>query len=142
MRSALRPLLPSHRSRNDVGGRRSITTCVLTLALFGSISFSGCATSGLVGKVLIGPTCRVARPGQTCLKPYETTLQVRKGTDGPVVARVRSGPDGGFRARLSPGRYVIEPLPGRTPPYASPQVVTVYRHHYSKVTIRFNSSTR
>jgi hypothetical protein len=115
---------------------------LLTLALLGSISFSGCATSGVMGKVLVGPTCPVEQRGQTCLKPYETTLQIRKGAQGPVVARVRSGPSGDFRARLSPGTYVIEPLPGRTHPYASPQAVTVHRHKYAKVTIRFDSGIR
>jgi hypothetical protein len=126
----------------DATGRRPITTCVLTLALVGSISFSGCATSGVMGRVLVGPTCPVTHPGQTCLKPYETTLQIRKGAQGPVVARVRSGSDGTFRARLSPGSYVIEPLPGRTRPYTSPRAITVHRHKYSNVTIRFNSGIR
>jgi hypothetical protein len=98
--------------------------------------------SGVRGKVLYGPTCPVERIGQTCVKPYETTLRIRKRATRKVVARTRSGTDGRFIVRLAPGRYIIEPVSGRPYPHASPQPVLVRRHEFTKVTIEFDSGIR
>ncbi len=114
-----------------------MSTGLVAAVLFGSVAFSGCASSGVMGKVLVGPPCPAPALVQPCDKPYETTLQIRKATGGSVLAKVHSGRDGEFRVRLSSGRYVIEPLRGEAHPSVSPQPVTVVRSKYSKVTIRF-----
>src|SRR5437879_5063032 len=98
--------------------------------------------SGIRGKVIYGPTCPVEGPGETCVKPYQATLRVLKRTSRKVIARVRSDTGGHFVVRLTPGRYLIEPVSGNPYPRGAPQPATVHRHRFTRITIIFDSGIR
>lgn len=100
------------------------------------------ADSGVRGTVTYGPTCPVERVGQSCTRPYEATIRIRRAAGGPLVATARSDRQGRFRARLAPGRYRLEPVNGRPYPRAAPQTVTVSVHRFTSVSIRFDSGIR
>jgi hypothetical protein len=98
--------------------------------------------SGVRGLVLYGPTCPVQRPGQSCVRPYQASITIRREPAGTVVQRVRSAADGRFTARLTVGRYRLQPRNGKPFPRAQPQTISVHRHQFTAVTIRFDSGIR
>jgi hypothetical protein len=98
--------------------------------------------SGVRGLVLFGPTCPVQRPGKSCTRPYEASITVQREPAGSVVASVRSASDGRFTVRLRVGRYRLEPRNGRPFPRAHSQTISVSAHHFTAVTIRFESGIR
>lgn len=98
--------------------------------------------SGIIGKVLIGPTCPVERPGKTCERPYRATITVRRETSRTLVARVHSSAQGRFRIALAPGTYLLLPQNRRPYPRSSPHVATVRRHRYTAVLLSYDSGIR
>lgn len=98
--------------------------------------------SGVRGLVVIGPTCPVQRPGQSCVRPYEAWISIRREPAGTVIARVRSAANGRFTVRLGVGRYLLEPRGGLPFPRAHPQTISVRRNRFTAVTIRFDSGIR
>jgi hypothetical protein len=98
--------------------------------------------SGIRGQVLYGPTCPVQRPNQTCERPYQASITIKREPRGAVVARIRSGTDGRFTARLTAGSYLLTPRNGQPYPRAQSQTVAVHRHRFTTVTIRFDSGIR
>ncbi len=64
---------------------------------------------------------------------------------GAFTADVRSGADGRFRVRLSPGTYVLQALPEHGAPLPRPPAalrVRVYVRHFTKVTIAYDTGIR
>jgi hypothetical protein len=124
----------------------ALTGCTLAavagLALATAEAAPARPDSGVRGVVLYGPTCPVERPGQTCVRPYRAWITIRREPSGTLATRVRSGPNGHFSARLAPGRYLLEPRNGKPYPRAQARTITVSRHHFSTVTIRFDSGIR
>ena len=98
--------------------------------------------SGVRGVVLYGPTCPVQRPGRTCVQPYAASISVRREPAGTLIVRAHSARDGHFTVRLRAGRYLLEPRNGRPFPRANSQTISVRRHHFTSVTIRFDSGIR
>lgn len=98
--------------------------------------------SGIRGMVLYGPTCPVVRPGATCVRPYAGWVTIRREPKGTVAARVHAGSDGRFTARLRAGHYRLVPRNGQPFPRAQAQNVVVRRHHFTTVTIHFDSGIR
>ena len=98
--------------------------------------------SGIRGYVLYGPTCPVQRPGQTCERPYQASIAIRREPAGTLVTRVRSGAGGRFTAHLAPGTYLLVPRNGRPYPHAASQTVSVRRHAFTAVTIHYDSGIR
>jgi hypothetical protein len=123
-----------------------LTGCTLAAVASLSIGTAGAAQqrpdSGVHGLVLYGPTCPVQRPGHTCVRPFQASITIRRESAGTVAARARSGPDGRFTARLRAGRYLLQPHNEKPYPRAPPQVISVSRHHFTAVTIRFDSGIR
>jgi hypothetical protein len=115
--------------------------CVAVAGLT-AVAVEGRPSSGVIGKVLYGPTCPVQRVGEDCVKPYDATLRLRRQSTGRIVARVRSGDDGRFKLRLRPGHYLIEPVSGDPFPRAEPVAVVVHARRFSHVTIMFDSGIR
>src|SRR3990172_3784152 len=94
--------------------------CGLLLAACATAKATG--DSGVEGMVWVGPTCPVVQEGVDCPdSPLEADLEVR-GAAGTVIARGRSGADGGYRVALPAGMYVLHPLsPSEAGlPFASP----------------------
>lgn len=92
--------------------------------------------------MLYGPTCPVQRPGHPCLRPYRAWITIKRVPSQTVATRVRSAANGHFSARLAAGRYLLQPRNGKPFPRAAPQTVTVSRHRFTTVTIRFDSGIR
>jgi hypothetical protein len=98
--------------------------------------------SGIIGRVVIGPTCPVERPGKTCERPYQATIVIRREATHRLVARVQSSALGRFRVALAPGTYLLVPQNSRPYPRSSPRVVMVRRHRYATVLISYDSGIR
>jgi hypothetical protein len=98
--------------------------------------------SGVRGLVLYGPTCPVQRTGESCVRPYRAWITIKREPSGTDAARVRSAADGRFSARLNAGRYLLEPRNGTPYPRAQARAITVSRHRFTTVTIRFDSGIR
>jgi hypothetical protein len=102
--------------------------------------------SGIVGTVILGPTCPVgSEPGAydpvPCLTPYAAQLVVLDANNS-VAARVSSTADGSFRVDLPPGDYVITPLGGDPFPIAQPLNVRVTLGEYVAVQVNYDSGIR
>jgi hypothetical protein len=98
--------------------------------------------SGIIGEVIIGPTCPVERPGKTCERPYRATIEIQREATQMLVARVQSSALGRFRIALAPGAYLLLPENGRPYPRSSQQVATVRAHRYTRVVISYDSGIR
>jgi hypothetical protein len=100
------------------------------------------AAQGIVGTVLLGPTCPVQSEDMPCPdRPYRAWIAVRT-TGGSFVSRVRSGEDGSFRVGLKPGGYVLSPESGDPFPRAEPQDVQVLSGVYAEVSVSFDTGIR
>jgi hypothetical protein len=85
---------------------------LLALTACGTAVDHGDGTSGIAGRVTIGPQCPVVMVGSPCPDaPFAAVITVRDAGGDPV-AHVETGADGGFRIPLAPGTYAIsaEPL--------------------------------
>jgi hypothetical protein len=123
--------------------RRGIGTLTLSAAVVAAVSLAaGGGGSGIRGRVLYGPTCPVARPGQSCTRPFQAWVSVRLARSGLLVTRVRSSVEGYFSVRLRAGEYVLLGQTGRPFPTSERQTVTVRPGRYTSVTVRFDSGIR
>jgi hypothetical protein len=105
---------------------------------------AGDGTSGIEGRVTIGPQCPVMQEGSPCPDaPYVATVRVLR--DGATVATGRSGQDGSFRISVAPGEYVVDAVPlaeiGIAMVRAQPRVV-VTAGRYTQVDLSFHSGIR
>jgi hypothetical protein len=98
--------------------------------------------SGIVARVVYGPTCPVQRAGVSCVRPWQAWLTVRRLPSEAIVTRGRSSKTGGLRLALGPGRYLIQPRNGTPYPHAPSQAVTVRAHRFTHITVRFDSGIR
>jgi hypothetical protein len=113
-----------------------------------------CCTSGITGKVLLGPACPVVTvpPSPNCEdKPYQAEIVVESGSQkrgqgsaAQEVARFSSNSKGEFRIPLPPGTYLLKSANtnAATFPFASPQVVKVEPDKFATITIRFDTGIR
>ena len=100
-------------------------------------------TSGIRGIVLLGPVCPTeSAESSPCLTPYAATLVITD-SDGNVITRVSSGPDGRFEVLLPPGDYVIQPDNGPDGnPSSIPQPVTVGPDEFEQVEVDYDTGLR
>jgi hypothetical protein len=144
---ALTPLAPSAAAVHHGGVRlAALTGCTLAASVGLSLGTAGASAphpdSGIHGLVLYGPTCPVQRPGHSCVRPFRAWITVAREPAKTVATRVRSGADGRFTARLAAGHYLLTPQNGKPFPRARSRTVTVSPHHFSAVTIHFDSGIR
>ena len=131
-------------SRSRVRG--SLLGCALaaTLAMGceGSSPFGPNADQGIELQALLGPTCPVESEEDPCEDvPYQAWIQVRDQR-GLLVSRRQTDSEGRLRVGLFPGLYVVHPESGDPFPTASEQEVTVFRDHFTPVTVHFDSGIR
>ena len=100
------------------------------------------ADSGIRGRVVLGPTCPVERPGRPCSRPYETTIVIRREPGGKLAAQAHSSARGRFSVALAPGTYRLVPAVEGAFARTSPQRVTVQSHRYATVVIRYDTGIR
>jgi hypothetical protein len=105
-------------------------------------STHGPPNSGIEGQVSIGPISPVSRPDEANTQPFVADLQVRRASDGRVVATVRSRKDDAFRVALAPSRYHLEPQPGKPFPTASTQDVIAVDGEFTRVQVDCDSGIR
>jgi hypothetical protein len=117
-------------------------SALVALGVGATTAAAGPPDAGIRGLVLYGPTCPVQRVGQSCERPYQATISIRRQPSHKLVVRAHSGADGRFTVRLRPGRYELEPTNGIPFPRASAQTVTVQAHHFTSVSINFDSGIR
>jgi hypothetical protein len=105
---------------------------------------AGDGTSGIEGRVTIGPQCPVIQEGSPCPDaPYVATVRIL--LDGDVVATGRSGRDGSFRIPVAPGEYTVDAAPPDENGIATVRVqphVVVSDGGYSRVDLSFDSGIR
>lgn len=70
----------------------------------------GVSGSGIMGRVMVGPTCPVVREGDTSCddRPYQGDFIVKDATTLRVVSRFSTNLYGYFSVSLDPGTYRIE----------------------------------
>jgi len=123
-------------------GLTGCTAIALAACALGTANGAPRVDSGVRGLVQYGPTCPVERPGQSCVRPYQASITVKREPAGTVVARVNSSANGRFSVRLRAGRYLLVPRNGEPFPRARSRTVSVHPHRFTAVTIRFDSGIR
>jgi hypothetical protein len=131
-------------------GARSVGASLLAAACAPAIGAgaSGAASgSGIVGRVVAAPTCPVERvpPAPGCgARPLVAKLRVRL-RGGVFATVVRSGSDGRFRVRLTPGTYIVQPLPESGSPFPRPpgqRLVRVRAGRFAYITVTYDTGIR
>ena len=108
----------------------ALTTLVLLLAGPG-LSTTGSA--GLRGVVMRGPTSPVCRVDEQCEEPAANVVLVFSQASH-VIARTTTGPMGGYRINLKPGRYLVATARRRTIGVGlTPRAVVVPRARFARV---------
>lgn len=118
-----------------------LTVCALTAC---SITPTPDSTSGVYGRVTIGPVCPVVQVGKDCPdKPYQATLSILTAS-GDKVTRIVTDADGNFRANLAPGSYILRPeTPQNQPlPHAQEQQFTVTAGKFTEIPVTYDSGIR
>ena len=101
-------------------------------------------SSGMYGRVTIGPICPVARAGEACPdRPYQATLKILTAS-GNTVARIVTNADGTFRITLLPGNYILRPETPQNQPLsrAQDQQFTVTAGQFTEVSVKYDSGIR
>lgn len=102
--------------------------------------------SGIIGIVLLGPTCPVVREGLDCDdKPYETDIVIKNKSANKIIVTIRSGKDGKFKVVLPAGEYWAIPQPEKKtgwPIPGSPQLVRVETGKFSEIEIHYDTGIR
>ena len=86
-----------------------VSVLVLSLSACAGSSTRGTetGTTGIEGKVLLGPMCPVMHAGSPCPdRPIEADIVVTS-LDGKTVATGHSDGDGAYRIPLPPGSYTV-----------------------------------
>ena len=101
--------------------------------------------SGVLGTVLLGPTCPVMRnpPDPACAdKPYQTTITVSRAGRTAVFASGTSAADGTFHLSLPPGDYTLSAGGGKMLPRCNPVSITVAPGAYKNADISCDTGIR
>jgi hypothetical protein len=118
-----------------------LTVCVLTAC---SVTPTPNGSSGVYGRVTIGPMCPVVRAEEPCPdKPYQTTLVILN-TSGEKVTNIATDAAGRFRVNLSPGDYILQPeTPQNQPlPISQEQQFSVVAGRFTELNISYDSGIR
>jgi hypothetical protein len=129
--------------------RQSLVSVVLVACALACAPASGRQIhSGIAGRVYAGPTCPVERnpPDPQCRpRPLAARLRIARSGGSGAGRVVRSGSDGRFRVKLSPGRYTLTPLAQPGSPFprpGPPQTVTVHTGRFTYVTVTYDTGIR
>ena len=90
-------------------------------------------TTGVVGRVVAGPTCPIVASGCPTPESIAATVRIttapadRDAPPGPVLRTITTGDDGTFAVSLPPGTYVLSASPqagGRPGPALTVRVLS------------------
>jgi hypothetical protein len=117
-----------------------IPALVLATLCLAAPAGTATAESGLRGVVMRGPTTPVCRIDEPCEAPAANLVLVfsRAGH----VARTTTGPKGGYRIGLRPGRYVVTTARRTIGVGLTPRVVIVPRERYARVDFDLDTGLR
>jgi hypothetical protein len=118
-----------------------LTVCILTAC---SVTPTPDGSSGVYGRVTIGPMCPVVRADEPCPdKPYQAKL-VLLTASGERVTTISTDTDGRFRVSLSPGDYILRPeTPQNQPlPMAQDQQFSVVAGRFTELNVSYDSGIR
>jgi hypothetical protein len=102
-------------------------------------------TGGLVGQVMLGPTCPVVQypPDPKCDdKPYKTTVVVTVSGTNKEVGRQVTDDNGYFMFAFLPGKYDVTAVGGSTLPRCSTATVTLTKAETSQADISCDTGIR
>ncbi|MDR3643388.1 MAG: hypothetical protein P4L74_07245 [Candidatus Doudnabacteria bacterium] len=102
-------------------------------------------TSGIEGKITLGPTCPVERmpPDPNCAdKPYQAMVIVKTADGQKEITRFTSQTDGTFKQALKPGTYLLVSVSAQVYPRGVQQTVIVNANTFSQVTISYDTGIR
>ncbi len=100
--------------------------------------------SGIIGRVLLGPTCPVIRADmqEQCKdKPFKTTLAVLESGTDREITRFDSDEDGVFEVIVPPGDYIIASLKDKILPRCS-EPVKVNAGQFTDVVVHCDTGIR
>lgn len=123
--------------------RRWVRILGLALVLL-TVALPAAATtspSGLRGTVLLGPTQPVCREGVPCEAPAANVV-LRFSQAGRVVGRATTGPRGGYRVLLAPGRYAVSTGRRTIGAGLMPRVAAVPRGRIARVDFHLDTGIR
>jgi hypothetical protein len=117
---------------------------LLTSCAAGSTAGGDESTSGVRGRVLLGPICPVEMEGSPCPDEPAGGVEVRAIRDGEAVAEATSDADGRFELLLEPGTYTLKAVIGPDGPgmFAKPVEVTVSSGGFVDVVVPVDSGIR
>lgn len=119
---------------------RILVLALTTLAL-AAPAVSATGESGLRGVVMRGPTSPVCRVDEPCEAPAANVVLVFKQA-GHVVARTTTGPKGGYRIGLKPGRYAVATARRTIGVGLTPRAVVVPRARFARVDFHLDTGLR
>ncbi len=93
-----------------IGTPAPTSTPVVTSTITPTTTPRPSPTSGIMGTVLLGPTCPVERdpPDPQCAdKPYQASLVVTTPDGARIIAKFSSDTAGKFKVSVPPGTYAI-----------------------------------
>lgn len=104
-------------------------------------------SSGIQGRVLLGPTCPVMRdpPDRECDdRVFETSLALTTADGTKVIKLFNSDVNGAFRISVAPGLYRIGSTPGgpAMPSCSKSEAVEVKVNSYTETTVYCDSGIR
>jgi hypothetical protein len=124
----------------------SVVAVAVVAVWFISLRPTQTGSSGIIGNVLLGPTCPVVRnlPDPQCAdKPYKTSLVVTTVDGAHVLATVTSDTDGTFRVAIPPGEYAVRAAASANIlPRCNEQLVVVPVDAYATATIQCDTGIR
>jgi hypothetical protein len=120
-----------------------VVAITLAALVFGSLiagaaASSEATSSGLRGVVMRGPTKPVCDVARSCEEPAAGVV-LRFVRGNVVVARVKTGSAGGYRAKLRPGRYAVTTARRRPGSGLTPRVVRVPSGRFARVNFHLDT---
>lgn len=101
--------------------------------------------SGIMGKIVLGPTCPAVGSGMEdeCQdKPYQGTVAVKTSDGTKEITKFTSDAEGNFKVSLTPGDYLLVPVSDSRSSFGKPQNVTVKEGEFTSVTIPYDTGIR
>jgi hypothetical protein len=99
-------------------------------------------SSGIYGKVVIGPVSPISKIGVSNEKPYKATIIVQNSKDLNEITQFTSSDNGYFRVYLNPGTYILKPAQNTILPRLNSIIIEVEKGKLSFITISYDSGIR
>lgn len=101
--------------------------------------------SGIMGKIVLGPTCPAVGPGMEdeCQdKLYQGTVVVKTSDGTREVTKFTSDAEGNFKVNLAPGNYLLVPVSSSRSVFGKSQPVAVKEGEFTSLTVSFDTGIR